>query len=283
MAFRGSACTLTLASILVVVGAFAFASNATAATISGVVVGGTATPGPNVTTTGATQTSLAHAEVGAWAGDGHAPEPLGTDSLTINIDVGAGGDLDFDWSVRSVDGCFFDPIRIYLQTPEGAQDVWVCAGSPPPNETHPNGMTAHVSLDLARWANQSIALVVEQTQEGTDDQTQTLIDNLTLTAPATIGLGVPSTSPRRPRASRPLTISIPVTRSDGQAQTAATVSCSFREGVTRVAARGTFTNGTARCSMKVPARTGGRRLTGSVVVQVEGRPPLAKTVAYRVT
>jgi hypothetical protein len=108
-----------LALVVVVVGAFAFASNATAATITGVVAGGSAVPGPNVTTSGATPTSLSHAEVGAWAGDGHAPEPRGTDSLTISIDVGAGGRLDFDWSVRSVDGCYYDPIRVYLQTPGG--------------------------------------------------------------------------------------------------------------------------------------------------------------------
>jgi hypothetical protein len=126
-------------------------------------------------------------------------------------------------------------------------------------------------------------LVVEQTQEGTDDQTQTLIDNLVLAAPVTIGLGTPRTSPALPRASRPLTISVPVIRSDGEAQTDAAVSCSFRVGGTKVSARGSFTRGSARCLMKVPPSAARRRLTGSLVVQIDGHPPLARTLAYRIT
>jgi hypothetical protein len=271
-----------LALALLLVGAFAFASNATAATITGVVPGGTAVPGPNVTTSGATLTSLSHAEVGAWTGDGHAPEPGGTDSLTISIDVGAGGRLDFDWSVRSVDGCYFDPIRIYLQTPEGAKDVFVCAGSPPPNETHANGATGHASLELAGWANQRVALVVEQSQEGDGDQSQTVIDNLVLTQPVTIRLGTLRTSPPRPVAGRVFAISIPVLRSDGQAQTGATVSCSFRVGGKRVSSVGRFTNGAARCTTKIPARARGHSLTGSLIVRIEQRKPLARNAAYRI-
>jgi hypothetical protein len=269
---------------LLLVSAFAFfISNASAATITGVVAGGTAVPGPNVTTTGATGSSLSHAEVGAWTGDGHAAEPLGIDSLTIRIDVGASGRLDFDWSVRSVDGCYYDPIRIYLQTPGATKDVFACAGSPPPNETHANGATGHASLDLAGWANQSVALVVEQSQEGDGDQSQTVIDNLVLTQPVTIGFGTPRTSPTRPVTGRVFAISIRVVRSDGQAQTGATVSCSFRVGGIPVASVGRFTNAIARCSMKIPARARGRSLRGSVIVNIEQRKHLAKTAAYRIT
>jgi hypothetical protein len=279
----GGVSRVKLALVLLLVGPFAFASNVTAATITGVVAGGTAVPGPNVTTSGATATTLSHAEVGAWTGDGHAPEPLGTDSLTISIDVGAGGRLDFDWSVRSVDGCYYDPIRIYLQTPGGTKDVFVCAGSPPPNETHANGATGHGSLDLAGWANQSVALVVEQSQEGDADQTQTVIDNLVLAQPVPIRLGTLSTSPPRPVAGRVFAISIPVLRSDGQAQTGVTVSCAFRVGGIRLSSVGRFTNATARCMMKIPARARGGGLTGSLIVKIEQRKPLARNAAYRIT
>jgi hypothetical protein len=35
--------------------------------------------------------------------------------------------------------------------------------------------------------------------------------------------------------------------------------------------------------MKIPARARGRSLTGSVIVNIEQRKPLAKTAAYRIT
>jgi hypothetical protein len=272
-----------LALALLLVGAFGFASNATAATIAAAVPGGTAVPGPNVATSGATQTSLSHAEVGAWTADGRGAEPLVIDSLAISIDVGAGGRLDFDWSVRSVDGCYFDPIRIYLQTPEGTKDLFVCAGSPPPNETHANGATGHASLDLAGWVNKRVVLVVEQSQEGDGDQSQTLIDNLVLAPPVTIRLGTLRTSPPRPVAGRVFAISIPVLRSDGQPQTGVTVSCRFRVGGIRVSSVGRLTKATARCTLKIPAHTAARRLTGSLMVTIEQRKPLARNAAYRIT
>lgn len=101
--------------------------------------------------------------------------------------------------------------------------------------------------------------------------------------PLVLTAGTPVAAPARPAAGKRVTVSVPVTRTDtGAAVTSGTVSCLASVGNRPVPAAGRFTGGLARCTLKVPAKTKGKKLRGAVTVVFQGRQvrkPFAFTVS----
>ena len=70
------------------------------------------------------------------------------------------------------------------------------------------------------------------------------------------------------REGRPFVVTLAVTRSDGASMTSGTVTCAARAGAKTVRARASRSGNVARCTMRIPTGTTGRRLRGTIVVQV---------------
>lgn len=169
------------AAVLAVVGAFlVVVGGAGAAT-----VGSPTTAGPCVGYSPDGKGGLANAAVGCWSG-GWGWEPWGWSSLAVPITVGTGGTLQFDWLVQSTDSPYYDPVNLRLDGPSGTVATYASgAGS--------TGGWIHASTDLAAYSGQTLVLHLDVFQDGYGDQTQALINNLTLgdTTPPTI-VGTPS-------------------------------------------------------------------------------------------
>jgi hypothetical protein len=201
-----------------------------------------------VTHTVATATGLAHATVGVWTG-GLGFEPLGTDTLTLPMVAGTGGVLSFLYSIRSTDSPAFDPANIYLETPGGRVYFAHSAGA----TTAP----IYVVQSLAAWAGQQVTLVVAQTQDAAFDQTQILIDSLTV---------LPRTR-SAPRIQRPADITSPATGPAGAVVTYPTPTA--RDNVDPVSTVGcmpgsgsTFAPGTTRVTCQATNSAGQQGTTG---------------------
>lgn len=78
-------------------------------------------------------------------------------------------------------------------------------------------------------------------------------------------------TPRRPLAGKQFAITSVVTRSDtGSRVGGGSVTCRVRVGNAPLQTRGLFTRRSARCTMAIPSRAKGKRLTGSITVRAHG-------------
>lgn len=86
--------------------------------------------------------------------------------------------------------------------------------------------------------------------------------------------------PSRPRAGRPFTVSLPVTRSDtGRSISNGVVTCRALAAGARVPATGRVTGGSARCALLVPGGVKGKVLRGTISVRSGGRA-VARDFSY---
>ena len=106
---------------------------------------------------------------------------------------------------------------------------------------------------------------------------------LTLPNPLVLTASKPVFKPLRPLAGKALVVSVPVRRSDtGKALTSGgRVSCRVTVGDRPAHAVGRFGGGRPQCVVRVPARTRGRLLRGTLTVAV-GRARVQKAFSYRV-
>jgi hypothetical protein len=82
----------------------------------------------------------------------------------------------------------------------------------------------------------------------------------------------PVAKPSRPRAGRPFTVSLPVTRSDtGRPITNGAVSCRILAAGTKVPATGRVAGGAAQCAFLVPRAAQGKVLRGTISVRIGGK------------
>jgi hypothetical protein len=82
----------------------------------------------------------------------------------------------------------------------------------------------------------------------------------------------PVAKPSRPRAGRPFTVSLPVTRSDtGRPITSGAVSCRVVAAGTKVPATGRVAGGSAQCAFVVPRAAKGKVLRGTIGVRAGGK------------
>jgi hypothetical protein len=82
----------------------------------------------------------------------------------------------------------------------------------------------------------------------------------------------PVATPRRPRAGRSFTVSLPVTRSDtGRAIAAGNVDCRVRAAGVAVQATGRVAQGSATCAFVVPRAAKGKVVRGTITVRVDGK------------
>lgn len=89
-----------------------------------------------------------------------------------------------------------------------------------------------------------------------------------------------TSTPRSPRAGRPFTVSLGVTRSDtGRPLTSGTVTCRVLVAGKRVAARGSVARGAGRCSLALASDAGGKALRGTITVR-SGGARVARDFAY---
>jgi hypothetical protein len=81
----------------------------------------------------------------------------------------------------------------------------------------------------------------------------------------------PVATPRRPRAGRSFTVSLPVTRSDtGQSISSGNVDCRVRAAGVAVQAKGRVARGSATCAFVVPRAAKGKVVRGTITVRVGG-------------
>ena len=81
----------------------------------------------------------------------------------------------------------------------------------------------------------------------------------------------PVATPRRPRAGRSFTVSLPVTRSDtGRSISSGNVDCRVRAAGVAVQATGRVTRGSATCAFVVPRAAKGKVVRGTITVRVDG-------------
>ncbi len=101
--------------------------------------------------------------------------------------------------------------------------------------------------------------------------------------PVVLTAGVPIAVPGRPVSGQPFTVSLPVTRSDTQGPLTGggIVSCTAQVGTRPIAARGRFAGGLPRCAMKVPPKSTGKTLRGTMTVVFQGKG-VKKRFAFRV-
>jgi hypothetical protein len=89
-----------------------------------------------------------------------------------------------------------------------------------------------------------------------------------------------SATPARPRAGMPLTVSLPVRRSDTNRPIASgNVSCRVVLAGTPLRARGSVAGGAARCSVALPSSAAGSRLRGTISVRL-GAQSASASFAY---
>ena len=82
----------------------------------------------------------------------------------------------------------------------------------------------------------------------------------------------PVATPRRPRAGRSFTVSLPVRRSDtGRAISSGNVDCRVRAAGAAVPATGRVAQGSATCAFVVPRAAKGKVVRGTITVRVDGK------------
>lgn len=82
----------------------------------------------------------------------------------------------------------------------------------------------------------------------------------------------PVATPRRPRAGRSFTVSLPVTRSDtGRSISSGNVDCRVRAAGVAVRATGRVAQGSATCAFVVPRAAKGKVVRGTITVRVGGK------------
>ena len=82
----------------------------------------------------------------------------------------------------------------------------------------------------------------------------------------------PVATPRRPRAGRTFTVSLPVTRSDtGRSISSGNVECRVRAAGVAVRATGRVAGGSATCAFVVPRAAKGKIVRGTITVRVDGK------------
>lgn len=157
------------AALAAVATVFAFAAGTAAAA----TVGSPWSTGGYVSWSSDANGGISSAYVGYWTG-GWGGEPWTTSVLYVPIEVGSGGTLDFDWLVQSDDSPYWDPVNIYLRDASGATIATYASYQ---------GRTygyIHAQTDLAAWAGTTVTLVVSVHQDGYGDQTQAVLQNLTV-------------------------------------------------------------------------------------------------------
>ena len=92
----------------------------------------------------------------------------------------------------------------------------------------------------------------------------------------------PIATPRRPRAGRSFTVSLPVTRSDtGRSISSGNVDCRVRAAGVAVQAKGRVAEGSATCAFVVPRAAKGKVVRGTITVRVDGKV-VARDFAFAV-
>jgi hypothetical protein len=98
----------------------------------------------------------------------------------------------------------------------------------------------------------------------------------------TLSLAQLAAAPRKPIAGKPFVVSAKVTRSDGAPFDAGTAVCKAKAGTKSLRTAGSVGSGSARCSMKLPRGTRGKRLRGSISVSAPGAATVARPFAFRI-
>lgn len=89
-------------------------------------------------------------------------------------------------------------------------------------------------------------------------------------------------APAKPRAGKPFTVNLAVTRSDtSRGITSGTVTCRLTANGQKLPAKGTVSRGAAHCAVVVPPIAAGSALRGTITVRTGGKS-VAKTFAYSV-
>ena len=110
-------------------------------------------------------------------------EPSGASTLTVDIDVNAGGKLQFNYAYQTYDGGTWDWYDISLVTPGGTVPIVQQLGYP----VHEWGVywqvpSTPVSIDLTQYKSQHVQLVFSCQQDGYGDQSQGTFDGLHITS-----------------------------------------------------------------------------------------------------
>ncbi len=93
----------------------------------------------------------------------------------------------------------------------------------------------------------------------------------------------PVATPRRPRAGRSFSVSLPVTRSDtGRPISSGNVDCSVRAAGVAVRATGRVAGGSATCAFVVPRAAKGKVVRGTITVRSDGLV-VARNFAFAVS
>ncbi len=84
-----------------------------------------------------------------------------------------------------------------------------------------------------------------------------------------------------PRPTRPFTVVMSVTRSDGRPFAAGKVTCTARVGTAKLKASGSRAAGQARCTMRITEDSSGKMVRGTITAQV-GSARVARAFGFRV-
>lgn len=96
--------------------------------------------------------------------------------------------------------------------------------------------------------------------------------SLVFKPPLRLLAGDAKSAPLRPAAGQLVSVTVPVTRSDtGRPIAAGTATCTVRVGGKRIAASGRVASGKGRCAFRLPARSEGLKVTGSIAVRSAGK------------
>jgi hypothetical protein len=151
------------------------------------------------------------------------------------------------------------------------------------------------SINKSELGNTAVfAFYVWAGQIGPDDKTIASDDapdgsgvwEYTLTAapkPLVLTAGKPVGKPARPQSGKAFLITVPVRRSDTgrPATSGGTIACKATVGAKAVKAAGRFSPAGPQCVVRVPAKSSGKTLRGTITVTIKGAK-VTKAFAFRV-
>jgi hypothetical protein len=111
-------------------------------------------------------------------------EPYGQSILYVDVDVNDGGQVTFDYELKSYDGGAYDWYDIYVQTPSGVVSLVNSLGSPLGVNwgTFYDSGRISLSFDLTPYKNQHLRFVFSVEQDGYGDETQGLVSNFSVSS-----------------------------------------------------------------------------------------------------
>jgi hypothetical protein len=164
------------------------------------------------------------------------------------------------------------------------------------NASYSNGVATFKVNKADLGVNTAFTFYVDALQFGPDDKVLTYdtapdgdaVYDYTLTVPTptpvavTLQASKPVATPKKPAAGKPFVVGMAVLRGDTGAPLASgTVSCAVKVGGKALKATGAVRGGVAASSMRIPAKTKGKKVSGTIKVTFKGASA-SRSFAYTV-